>query len=145
MPHPIENIMQTSMEQLKNIVDVNTVVGHPVQADQKTVVLPVSKVSLGFLSGGGEYFMQGESSPVKRSGDMLDKGNTTYPFAGLSAAGMSLTPLGFLYIHDDVVRVLPAQSVSPLERMTDAIPQALKMLERLMEKAHARTAENEQG
>lgn len=142
MPHPIENIMQTSMEQLKGIVDVNTVVGSPIQANSQTVVLPVSRVSLGFLSGGGEY----AASPVKRSGDMLDRASQgAYPFAGVSAAGMSLTPLGFLYIHDDVVRVLPASSASPLERITDAIPQALKMVEAAIQKRGGEPAKNEQG
>ena len=53
--HPIENIMQTTMEQIKKMVDVNTVVGTPIIADETTTVVPVSKVSLGFLAGGGEY------------------------------------------------------------------------------------------
>lgn len=53
--HPIENIMQTSMTQIKNMVDVNTIVGSPIMTEGETMVLPVSKVSLGFLSGGGEY------------------------------------------------------------------------------------------
>lgn len=53
--HPIENIMQTSMEQIKRMVDVNTVVGNPIVTAGNTMILPVSKLSLAFLVGGGEY------------------------------------------------------------------------------------------
>ena len=54
MSHPIENMLRTTMEQLKQIVDVNTVIGTPVAVGD-AVILPVARVSLGFLSGGGEY------------------------------------------------------------------------------------------
>ena len=52
--HPIENIMKCSVEQIKNMVDVNTIVGTPLMTAGETMVVPVSKVSLGFMSGGGE-------------------------------------------------------------------------------------------
>ena len=54
MSHPIENMLTTTMEQLRKIVDVNTVVGAPVAVGD-AIILPVSRVSLGFLTGGGEY------------------------------------------------------------------------------------------
>ena len=57
MMHPIENIMKGAMEEIKAIVDVNTIVGDPILTGEETMILPVSKVSLGFISGGGEYEM----------------------------------------------------------------------------------------
>ena len=53
MAHPIENIMETTMAKLREMVNVNTIVGDPVMITGETMVLPVSKVSLGFVSGGG--------------------------------------------------------------------------------------------
>lgn len=133
MPHPIENIMETSMEQLKDIADVNTVVGKPITAGDKAVILPISKVTLGFLSGGGEYGQK--SGPVKRSGDMMDTAAAdAYPFAGTAVAGMSLTPMGFLYVNEDRVRLLSTSYATPIERIMDAVPQALQIVEGMAKK-----------
>ena len=66
--HPIENIMKCSVEQIKNMVDVNTIVGTPLMTAGETMVVPVSKVSLGFMSGGGEYMAK---TPIKKSGGEL--------------------------------------------------------------------------
>ena len=55
MAHPIENIMGTTMENLKEMIDVSTVVGAPVSAGEGVTVIPVSRVSVGFVAGGGEY------------------------------------------------------------------------------------------
>ena len=54
MTHPVENIMKTTMEQLKAMADVNTIVGNPILTVGETMILPVSKLSMGFISGGGE-------------------------------------------------------------------------------------------
>ena len=72
MSHPVENIMRSTMEQLRQMVDVNTIVGSPVETGNGTVLLPVSKVSMGFVSGGGEYIMGQAATPVKRAGEALD-------------------------------------------------------------------------
>ena len=61
MPHPIETIIASTMENLKNIIRVDTVVGDPIRLENDTLVLPVSRVSLGFVSGGGEYPVNGKS------------------------------------------------------------------------------------
>lgn len=62
--HPVENIMRTTMEQLKEMVDVNTVIGKPILTAGETMILPVSRLSMGFISGGGEY---GQKCDVTRS------------------------------------------------------------------------------
>lgn len=68
MSHPVENIMRSTMEQLRQMVDVNTIVGSPVETGSGTVLLPVSKVSMGFVSGGGEYIMGQAATPLKGRG-----------------------------------------------------------------------------
>ena len=87
--HPIENIMQTSMEQIKRMVDVNTVVGNPIVTAGNTMILPVSKLSLAFLVGGGEY---GHMCSAKKAADEANR-DSRFPFAGTSAVGMCITPL----------------------------------------------------
>ena len=108
MAHPIENIMKTTMEEIKQMVDVNTVVGTPILTGTETMILPVSKVSVGFFS------------------EQEEKG---YPFAGASIGGMTLTPLAFLSVTNGTVKVLPAQSNTTLDRAIELIPEAITTLE----------------
>lgn len=135
MTHPIENIMKSAMEEIKEMVDVNTIVGEPILTGNETMILPVSKVSLGFLSGGGEYTVA--SKPVRKSGAALDDvaGNDEggrYPFAGTAVAGMSLTPMAFLSVNAGSVKVLPAQYKNSWDRVIDLLPDAVCAVERML-------------
>ncbi|HAK41529.1 MAG TPA: sporulation protein YtfJ, partial [Clostridium sp.] len=85
--HPIENLMKSTMENIKNMIDVDTVIGNPVSAPDGTTIVPISKVSFGFASGGSEF-----------KDANLDSSNR-HPFAGGSGAGISLKPVGFLVVH----------------------------------------------
>ena len=67
--HPVENIMRTTMEQLKEMVDVNTVIGKPILTAGETMILPVSRLSMGFISGGGEYGQKTERTPIQKSSE----------------------------------------------------------------------------
>lgn len=129
MSHPIENMLTTTMEQLRRIVDVNTVVGSPVAVGD-AIILPVSRVSLGFLTGGGEY--EGKNGSVQHCGRTLDDAQTPYPFAGTSVAGMCLSPTAFLTLQDGHVTVIPATCDSTLDRLIDRIPQLLAEAERMV-------------
>lgn len=81
----IRELMTAAMKDLNALVDVNTVVGKPLKVDQVTTVIPISKVTMGFMTGGGEY---GEIKPIKKDKEL--------PFAGGSGAIVSLKPSGFL-------------------------------------------------
>lgn len=130
MPHPIENIMETSVEKLKEIADVNTVVGKPVLSGEEGIILPISKVSLGFMSGGGEYAPK--PGAVKKSGEAFENAASSYPFAGAAVAGVSLTPMGFLYVNGQTVRLLSTSYASPIERVIDMVPQLLEKVEGML-------------
>ncbi|MEL7608543.1 MAG: GerW family sporulation protein [Bacillota bacterium] len=132
MSHPIENIMKTTMEQIKEMVDVNTIIGSPIMTSKETMVLPVSRVSLGFLSGGGEY---GRVAPVHRSADAVRVDEERYPFAGVSVAGMSLTPMAFLSVSEGCVKVLPAHYNCTLDRIIEMVPHSLMEIEKMICKA----------
>lgn len=120
--------MKSSMEQIREMVDVDTIVGKPILVGTETVILPVSKVSLGFVSGGGEYPPQ---KSVKSIGTALD-GDTRFPFAGAAVGGMSITPMAFLSVAHGSVCVLPAQYDSTLDRLVGVIPDTLdKLMDKL--------------
>ena len=118
--HPIESLMGVSMEQIKDMVDVNTVVGAPVMDQKGTTIIPISKVSFGFVAGGGEYAIEdNKQKPVPTD---------VFPFAGGTGAGVSVQPVGFLVVTENQVKGLPAQTTGAMERMVELLPQLLEEL-----------------
>ena len=114
--HPIENLMGTSMESIREMVDVNTVIGDPVKTQDGSTIIPISKVSFGFVAGGGEY----------ACGAM--PATTGLPFAGGAGAGVTVHPMGFLVCTNNGVRMLSADCTSPAEKLIEMIPQALELI-----------------
>lgn len=118
---PVENLMKNTMESLRDMVDVNTVIGEPVETKDGTCIIPVSKLNFGFVSGGSEF-----SSPKVKTDDSV------YPFGGGSGAGVSVKPVAFLVIKDDSVRLLPVDHDTPYDRVFDNVPQVLDMISGLV-------------
>ena len=117
--HPIEGIMTTTLESIRDMIDVNTVVGEPIATSDGSTVIPISRVSFGFLSGGGEYALPRPADPQET------------PFAGGSGAGVSVQPMGFLIIHEGQIRMAPAQYCAPIDHVMELIPQLLSEIKRL--------------
>jgi len=113
--HPIESLMSTSMESIREMVDVNTVVGDPVKTQDGSTIIPISRVSFGFVAGGGEY-----------AGGLAQPQADNLPFAGGAGAGVTVHPMGFLVCSPGGVRLLSANCASPMERIVEMIPQALE-------------------
>ncbi|GAW91037.1 GerW family sporulation protein [Calderihabitans maritimus] len=121
--HPIETLMKTAMESIKEMVDVNTVVGDPVETPDGSVIVPVSRVSCGFVAGGGEY----------ESGDTGGKNEAnSLPFGGGSGAGVSVQPVGFLVVGNNQIRLLPVDGNTTIDRLIDLTPQVLNQIQSLL-------------
>jgi len=114
--HPIENIMTTTMDSIRDMVDVNTVIGEPISTQDGSTVIPVSKVSFGFVAGGGEY----RCNCGPRTAD-----DGRMPFAGGTGAGVTIHPVGFLVTSEDSVRLLPTQPYAPADRIIELMPQLM--------------------
>lgn len=113
--HPIEGLMKTAMESIKEMTEVNTVVGDAVEAPDGTVIIPISRVACGFAAGGSEF------SVVVNKGE-----NLSLPFGGGSGAGMSVQPVGFLVVGQGQVRLLPVLGHNAyLDRLVDMAPQVI--------------------
>lgn len=98
------------------MVDVNTIIGDPVKTQDGSTIIPISKVSFGFVAGGGEY----ACGAVQASPEL--------PFAGGAGAGVTVQPMGFLVCTQSGVRMLSASCASPVEKLVEMIPQALDMI-----------------
>lgn len=116
--HPIEGIMSTTLESIRDMIDVNTIVGDAITTADGSTVVPVSRVSFGFVAGGGEYALSGKGHPAEMPTGAL-------PFAGGTGAGVTVQPLGFLVTGPDSVRLLPAQPYAPVDRIIELVPQTL--------------------
>lgn len=88
--HPIQGLMDVTLERIKSMADANTVVGNPIHLEGGIIILPVSKISYGFASGGSDF-------PNKTAKDL---------FGGGSGGGVSITPVAFLVVRDGAVKLL---------------------------------------
>jgi len=126
----IQGLMQTALGNLKDMIDVNTVIGDMIQTSGGTSVIPVSRVACGFVAGGGEYTMK----------DPKDK--KEQPFAGGSGAGVSVSPVGFLVVSGDKVRLVPVAASTTMERIIDSTPMLMEQLDKLLNKNNNDQEEN---
>lgn len=121
--HPIEGLMNTAMESLKSMVDVNTILGDPVETPDGFVVVPVSRVSFGFAAGGTEFEAPGSD------GD-------EFPFGGGSGAGISLQPVAFLVVGQGQIRLLPIDKHAIYDRLLDMAPDVVERIQNVLTKNH---------
>ena len=110
--HPIGDLMSATMEKIREMVDVNTIVGQPIRAENVTII-PVSKVSFGFASGGSDFATKNQKPEADNA------------FGGGSGAGVNISPIAFLIVKEDSVRLLPVA------------PPAGTAVDRVVEAAHA--------
>lgn len=124
--HPISEILDASLAKLKELVDVNTIIGNPIAAPDGTTVIPVSKVSFGFATGGSEL--------------PTTKPNT--PFGGGSGGGVSIEPLAFLVISSGEVKLLQLQTAdNTADRVVNMVPGVIDKVSGLVRKKNEAKAE----
>ena len=115
----LNDMMRTAMEKVREMVDTNTIVGQPITTPDGVTLIPISKVSFGFGSGGGDY----GKAPKEN-------------FGGAAGAGVKIAPVAFLVIKDGATRVLPVAvpPVSTVDRIVDMAPDVLDRVEKFFDK-----------
>ena len=121
MEQPIQALMKTTLENIRGMIDVNTVIGEPVETLNGTVIFPISKVGFGFVSGGGDLIINSIIDEDASSNTSECK----QPFTGGSGAGVSVQPVGFLSVSNDQIRMIPISSNTVVDRVIDLIPEFL--------------------
>ena len=126
--HPIQGLMTTAMENLKEMIDVNTIIGDPVETPDGSVILTVSKVGFGFAAGGSEFGIEGQSSSGQGSDQKMG------PFGGGSGGGVSITPVAFLIVSSNGVKMVHLDENTHLyEKILDLAPQAVDKIQQMFE------------
>ncbi|MFC4078139.1 GerW family sporulation protein [Salinithrix halophila] len=136
--HPIQGLMTTAMENIRDMVDVNTIIGDPVETPDGSLIIPVSRVGFGFAAGGTEFTGLKDGSEDKESGrgsgkkSQEDEG-PSLPFGGGSGGGVSITPVGFLVVNNRGVRMLSMEGATHLyDRLIDLAPGVVEKLQGLI-------------
>lgn len=126
--HPIDNLMRSTLENIKEMVDVNTIVGDAVESKDGSTIIPISKVSFGFASGGSEFYAKQPSQP-----------GIKFPFGGGSGAGVSIRPVAFLVLKNENIRLLSCDGDSTYDRIVDSVPQIIELIKGFGKTRHPET------
>lgn len=116
----LSELIRSSMDKVREMVDTNTIVGQPITTPDGVTLIPISKVSFGFGSGGGDY----------------GKGAAKESFGGGAGAGVKIDPVAFLVMKEGSARVLPVAvpPQSTMDRIVDMAPDILEKVEKFIDR-----------
>ena len=122
--HAIGELMENTLSKIREMVDVNTIVGSPITTVDGITLIPVSKVSFGFAAGGSDFQTKGAKEGQPDS------------FGGGSGAGVKIEPVSFLVIRDGSVRMIGAnaESQTSVEKFIDAVPEIIDKVKEVLPK-----------
>lgn len=115
--HPIERLMASSMTKIKTLIDTDTIVGNPFKTVEGTTIIPISKVTMGFVTGGGEYSDLNNNKKME-----------TFPFAGGSGGGITVSPIGFLVDNGSTIKVMTINGETPYDKLLELVPELIDSL-----------------
>lgn len=129
--HPINDLMSTTMQKIREMVDVNTIVGDPITAGDDITLIPVSKLSFGFAAGGSDFISKNQ------------KADSNNAFGGGSGAGVNISPVAFLIVKGESVKVLPiaVPAGSTVDRIVELMPDLVDKVTEFFEKRKGKDKE----
>lgn len=127
--HPIKGLMDVTLEKIRTMVDSNTIIGTPIHTADGTMIIPVSRMSFGFASGGSDF-------PSKTNKDL---------FGGGGGAGVSVVPVAFLIVKDGNVRMMQlADTSNSVDRAIGMLPDVVDKIAELFKKDESASQQGEQ-
>ncbi len=135
--HPIESLMKTTMENLKEMIDVNKIVGDAVETPDGNIIIPISRLTFGFAAGGSDY-----GADEAKENNHKNNGNSggDFPFGGGSGGGITVQPVAFLIVGQGQTRLLPVDSNVMIDRLIDLAPRLVNQIQGLMGKSNNNNA-----
>ena len=124
MNHPLSDMMTNSMSKIRDMIDVNTVVGDPITTPGGVTIIPVTKVSIGYGGGGSDFATK--NYPAGRDN----------AFGGGAGAGVKVDPVAFLIVKDGMTRVMPVAmpAATTVDRVLDLVPEVLDRMQNFVDK-----------
>lgn len=130
--HPIESLMLTAMSSIHDMVDVNTIIGEPIEIADGMTIIPISKVSFGFAAGGSEFSEEVIDEYTKKEKE--EQIQYKLPFGGGAGAGASIKAVAFLIIQNGTVKLLPIEHTSYIDRLVDYVPDLVEKVNQMFNK-----------
>ena len=124
--HPIEGLMTTAMNSIQDMIDVNTIIGEPIETSNNVIIIPISKVGFGFAAGGSEF--KGETIDEYMKKEKEEQVQYRLPFGGGAGAGVSISPIAFLVVQPNNVKLLPITHSSAIDRLLDYVPDLMEKM-----------------
>ena len=131
--HPIEGLMTTAMSSIQDMIDVNTIIGEPIETSNNIVIIPISKVSFGFAAGGSEF--KGETIDEYKKVEKEEQIQYRLPFGGGSGAGVTINPVAFLVVQEENVKLMPVEHESCIDKLLDYIPDLMQKINEMFNKS----------
>lgn len=131
--HPIEGLMVTAMNSIQDMIDVNTIIGEPIETSNNIIIIPISKVGFGFAAGGSEF--KGETIDEYSKKEKEEAIQYRLPFGGGSGAGVSISPIAFLVVQPNNVKLLPVNHSSAVDKLLDYVPDLLEKMNNYLNKS----------
>lgn len=131
--YPIEGLMNSAMNSIKEMIDVNTIIGDPIETSNNIIIIPVSKVNFGFAAGGSEFKVKGMSDKKEKDSEENEE-NVRLPFGGGSGAGVSISPIAFIVVQPTGVKLLPVTHASSLDKLLDLVPDLIEKTTQMLDK-----------
>ncbi|MCM3171412.1 MULTISPECIES: GerW family sporulation protein [Paenibacillus] len=145
--HPIQGLMETAMENIKGMVDVNTIVGDAVETPDGTVILPISRVGFGFAAGGSDFNVNVDKHK-ENSGTTAEHASSakvSSPFGGGSGGGVSIRPIAFLVVGKQGVHIVPLDNSTHLfEKLIDSTPYVMDRIQEMFRRNPATSTVQDQ-
>ena len=130
--HPIEGLMITAMNSIQDMVDVNTIIGEPIETSNNMVIIPISKVCFGFAAGGSEF--NNETVNEYKKKDKEEEAKYRLPFGGGSGAGVSISPVAFIVVMQDSIKIMPIEHSSAIDKLMDYVPDLMQRINSVVDK-----------
>ncbi len=115
------------MQNIKEMVDVNTILGDPVETNDGSIIVPISRVTFGFAAGGSDF--EGAQPKGKEQKNQDGQEQNGLPFGGGSGAGITINPVAFLVVNKEQTKLLPVENNMVVDRILDAAPKLLDKLQ----------------
>lgn len=122
----VGSLMETALDNIKQMVEVNTIIGDAVETKNGTVIIPVSRMCCGFASGGTHFVWPADKVATGHDQEQQP------PFGGGAGAGVSVQPVGFLLVGDEDIRFQVVDHRAVLDRLIDEVP---KMVDKIKQSA----------
>lgn len=121
------------MNSIEDMVDVNTIIGEPIEAKNNILIIPISKVCFGFAAGGSEFKGETVDEYSKKAEEEMIQ--YRLPFGGGSGAGVHISPVAFLVVQENNVKLLPVNHSSAVDKLLDYVPDLCDKLNETISKS----------